>query len=616
MCGILASFDPKGESQPHFAKALNYLAHRGPDDSGIYRSSCQRLYLGHRLLRIVDPQGGLQPIGNSRGDIYAVVNGEIYDDEVLRKELQAKGYLFTTSSDAEILIHLYAEYGLQCLDKINGEFAFVLWDESHQRIFAARDRFGIKPLYFTKHKGGLLVASECKALFALGVPMKWDSQTLRHVFSHQYPLPEQSLFADINALPPGHLLIYEDGVLDCQSYWDIPYAPNHSSPDDFWTLLCRAVSRRLRANCKRAVYLSGGIDSATILAISSQYTTTPLDSYTVQFWNTSYDESALAAEIAARFNSRHHRVPVSQRDIITNFEDAVWFGECFAINGQLPAKFILSKRVQADGVKVVLSGEGADESLLGYPHLKQDWIHHYGQSELQQRLDNENVKARGVFLPQGKPQKGIPTFLQAKQEFGTFIHRLMYPQAAADILRNPPVDTVLQRFQRPSNPVYRASHMWTKLSLAGYILRGIGDGMEMAHGVEGRPPFLDHELFAFCTQLPMEQKIQAGTEKYILREKMKELLPLSLCNRPKHPFISPPIDVFAHDYGYRFLQDVLRSSLLHDIPFIDPKRVNAYLDTLHRDGANRHTYNEAPLMLLLSAALMQNRLNHFRRELQ
>ena len=442
MCGILACFDPSRNVNGRFAQALDSLSHRGPDDRGVYRSPCQRLTLGHRLLQIVDPDGGRQPIGNKSGDIQVVVNGEIYDDGRLRKELQAKGYGFSTRSDAEVLLHLYAEYGIACLDKINGEFSFVLWDQRKQRLFAARDRFGIKPLYFAYHEGALLLASECKALFYLGVPIAWDEKTLKHVFSHQYPLPEQSLFAGISAVSPGHFLLWEGKEVRIQSYWDICYQEKKLSADQFLPLLSRAVSRRLRASCRRAVYLSGGIDSAAILAISNQYTNQPLDSYTVQFTVSEYDESAIAAKIAEHLGSKHHLVPVTQEDILFTLEDAVWYGECFAINGQLPAKYILSKRVQADGVKVVLSGEGADEALLGYPHLKQDWVHHYGKAEQQDRLDQENHKTKGVFLPQNLTT-GTPTFLQAKCEFGRQLHQWMYPQAVLDIQDYQPNNTFI-----------------------------------------------------------------------------------------------------------------------------------------------------------------------------
>ena len=211
-----------------------------------------------------------------------------------------------------------------------------------------------------------------------------------HIFSHQYPLPEQSLFEGIHALPPGTLLVYKNNRCTFSSYWEPSYEiQEEGTPEEFLYLLDKAVRRRLRAHCTRAVYLSGGIDSASILALSTKHTAQPLDSYTVQFSVSEYDESQLAAQIAQHLHSRHHIVPVHQEDIISNLEDAVWFGECFAINGQLPAKYILSKRVQADGVKVILSGEGADEALLGYPHLKQDWINHYGTTHIQDQLYQE-----------------------------------------------------------------------------------------------------------------------------------------------------------------------------------------------------------------------------------
>ncbi|MAA80412.1 MAG: asparagine synthase (glutamine-hydrolyzing) [Deltaproteobacteria bacterium] len=603
MCGILASWNHERNPNPLFEKALQSLSHRGPDDSGLYTSSCNRVQLGHRLLSIVDPDSTPQPFTNEKQDIWAVVNGEIYDGHTLRRKLTNAGYRFRTKSDSEILIHLYEEYGDSCLEQINGEFAFVLWDGRRKRLFAARDRFGIKPLYYSIHEKGIYLASESKAILMLGVQATWNLTTLMHIFTHQYPLPEQSLFTKISSIPPGHHLVFHQKKLTLTSYWQPSFTiQKKGSQEEFLYLLDKAVQRRLHAHCKRAVYLSGGIDSASILALSAQHTPQPLESYTVQFSVSDYDESILAARIAKHIGSKHHIVPVTQDDIITNLEDAVWHGECFAINGQLPAKYILSKHVQSNGVKVVLSGEGADEALLGYPHLKQDWIEHYGMEHNQHLLNQENQKTRGIFLPKSSIRKDMPTFLQAKLEFGHTLQSWMTPQAKKDIQNYNPLHIVQERFSGIQNPVYRASTMWTKLALANYILRGIGDGMEMAHSIEGRPPFLDHELFTFCTQLPISQKIHNGIEKHILRESMTSLLPDWLCKRPKHPFLAPPVHIFSTPRGNEILQDTLRSHWLDDIPFFNSKTVRAYLDN------NKHR-SEGPLMLILSAVLMQKNLH-------
>jgi asparagine synthase (glutamine-hydrolysing) len=615
MCGILARFDRRGRENHLFSSALDTLSHRGPDGRGVFKSVCGRVHLGHRLLRIMERQTVAQPIQNHKHNIHVIVNGEFYDEKILKEELEKKGYVFSSESDSELLIFLYEEYGLSCLEKLNGEFAFVLWDQKKEVLFAARDRFGIKPLYFWEDPEQLLIASESKALFSLGVEAKWDPITLRHIFTHQYPLPHQSLFNGISALPPGTFLLASAKGVELHKYWDISYTGKPSNPQDFMYFLSRAVRRRLRARAKRAVYLSGGIDSATILALSTKELNTALDSYTVRFSVDSYDESLYAAKIANYCNSNHHIVDVTQEAIVSNLEDAVWYGETFAINGQLPAKYILSKRVRSDGVSVILSGEGADEALLGYPHLKQDWLQRLSPKErhrLSKRLEEENVLSKGVFLPtkclQGL-QTNVPTFLRSKLEFGEVLYGLMTHEAQLNIDSEQIVSSLLSTFSLPDDSVYRSAYLWSKLALTSYILRGIGDGMEMAHSIEGRPPFLDHEFFSYCSSLSLPNKIFDGIEKNILRTQMRSLLPDWICCKAKHPFIAPPLCLFSSESGEEFIQDTLRADYLNDVPYIDAVKVRGYLDFVTKQKPQERIHSEAPLMLLLSAALMQKRMN-------
>jgi asparagine synthase (glutamine-hydrolysing) len=330
-----------------------------------------------------------------------------------------------------------------------------------------------------------------------------------------------------------------------------------------------------------------------------------------------YDESQEASKIADHFGSRHHIVDVGQEDIITHLEDAVWYGESFGINGQLPAKFILSKRVQQDGVRVVLSGEGADEALLGYPHLKQDWLYSCTEEErlnVQKLLDTEHALTKGVFLPTSTHEHAThPTFLQSKLEFGAVLHSWMTKEGKEQLVQHDPVGALFRYFSLPKHRVYQGAHLWTKLALAGYILRGIGDGMEMAHSIEGRPPFLDHELFSFCSSLPMKHKLHNGIDKRILRSSMKGILPSWVCTKPKHPFLAPPISIFSSPRGSELMHDMLRSKHIYDIPHIDPQRVHTFLDELkkNQDQTSRVRL-EAPIMLLLSAVLMQKRISEHR----
>ena len=619
MCGIIASFGRIPITEQKWEQALQSLVHRGPDDEGSYVSRDKRVRLGHRRLSIMDLEGGHQPLGNEDGSIWAVVNGEFYDEIELRGQLIAKGHVFQTHSDSELLVHLYEEYGVECLSYLNGEFAFILWDEKQQILFAARDRFGIKPLYFARKQGGVIFASESKALFALGVQPSLSETTLMHIFTHQYPLSNQSLFERVEQLPPAHFLMIQDSSLKIQSYWDISFSDvklqgsESEISEQFDQLLEKAVKRRLRTEVPKAVYLSGGIDSATILALASQHEGNGrIPCYGVQFEVADYDESELAKQIATHCGQEYTPVLVTQEDILTHLEDAVWYGESLAINGQLPAKFILSQRVNQEGIKVILSGEGADEALMGYPHLKQDWLDGLSieeQAGYQKQLQQENQLSKGVLLPQSG-SSDLPTFLQAKTGFGRILHSWLSEAALEKINRYRPVERIFEYFDSaPAEKLSKATYLWTKLALANYILRGIGDGMEMSHSIEGRPPFLDHELFEFCTKLPISFKIHQGREKYILRETMRNRLPEWLIQRPKHPFLAPPVSLFGSKRGDELLQSVLRSSVLSEIPFVQPKKVHQFLDRFALMDTAQKGMMEPPLMLLLSACLLQKRLH-------
>ena len=615
MCGILGYFGQQLPSPTRLTKALQSIQHRGPEYCGQFRNARNTLWLGHQLLRIVDQKGGEQPLHNEDGTISLVLNGELYDDAIIRQDLQRKGHHFQTSSDAEILIHLYEEYGLSCLEYLRGEFAFILWDDRQNRLFAGRDRFGIKPLYYSEMANGLALASEMKALLHLGIPFTWDVQTLQHIFTHQYPLGHQSFAENISVLEPGQYLLATPHNVEVHTYWDIQY-PTHpeqySDPSVFLQKLRLALKRRLRADCDFGVYLSGGIDSASILALIAEQGEPP-PSFSVSFAVDDYDEAEYASQIANHYGSQHHIVAVTQDDILGHLEDAVWFGESFAINGQLPAKYLLAKYVHQQGIKMVLSGEGADEALLGYPHLKQDLLRYKPQyfPHMHSILEQENQLTKGIFLPRNTNlHSHLPSFLQSKLEFGQTFQQWLHPDALLEFSQENIIQKLFDKYTLPENPVYGATYLWTKMALHSYILRGIRDGMEMSHSIEGRPPFLDHDFFEYACALPLEWKITEGREKYILRQSMMGLLPEWMCQKPKHPFIAPPIGLYATSKGEELIQDILRSESIQKIPYIDVHRLWHFLDQWPSMSLSQRQEIEPPLMLLLSATLFQKRLDN------
>ena len=606
MCGILSVV---GTSTPPllFEKALRSLHHRGPDGSGVY--SNDTVLIGHRLLHIRTAEPLPQPLYNEDESIVVAVNGEIYDAEDLRASLIKKGHHFRTMSDSELVVHLYEDYGENFLHLINGEFAFVLWDSVNKKLIAARDRFGIKPLYWTHFDNGIALASESKAFFELGVRPEWDLQTISHVFTHQYPCPEQSLFLGIRQLRPGHFLKFERNTIEIQKYWELSFHGHEvqSSLDqtaELRRLLFSAVQRRLVGNAKKAIALSGGIDSASILAVASELTDVSLPCYTVRFDDATYDESPIAEKTASHFGQPFKAVHVSQMDLLDALEDAVWMGESLAINGQLSAKYLLSKQMKADGIKVVLSGEGADEAFLGYPHFKQDLC---AMSDIKppwlKSLSSQNALTQGIFLPRKVSSRysNLPAFLRAKLEFADVFQPLM---CASKTLSIPKVLNHLMESlgNAPTQLIRQAQKSWIELALANYILRGIGDGMEMAHGIEGRPSFLDHHLFEWAVKQPLHCHIEplSGVEKSSLRKAMVGILPDWMVCRPKHPFIAPPIHHSANPKCHATIKSILNSSYLDDLPFVDAEKVRSFSFV--------KSVPEAPLMLILSMCLMQKRM--------
>ncbi|HTE19953.1 MAG TPA: asparagine synthase (glutamine-hydrolyzing), partial [Armatimonadota bacterium] len=351
MCGVVAILSqsaPVGEET--LQRALEALRHRGPDGSGVWGTPDRRVALGHARLSVIDLETGAQPLSSEDGQVVAVVNGEFYDWERIRRILEQRGHRFSTHSDSEILVHLYEQYGQDCLRHLRGEFAFVLWDGRRRQLFAARDRWGIKPLCYVMVDGTLYLASEAKGLFAAGVRAAWDREAFFQAAHLQYVPPDRTLFAGVCQLRPGHSLIAADGEVRTHGYWYLDYPPvEHAAMDaseadivhELRELLDEAVRLRLRADVPVACHLSGGLDSSAVLGLAARHSPRPIDCFTVSFDAAPYDELRVAEEMARHAGANLHPVRVTQDDLVEHLSDAVYFSEGLAINGHLTAKFLL-----------------------------------------------------------------------------------------------------------------------------------------------------------------------------------------------------------------------------------------------------------------------------------
>lgn len=632
MCGIIGIYNSaKPIDKDSLRRAGDTLAHRGPDGEGFYLAEDRRTALAHRRLSIIDLATGAQPLKNETGDIYAVVNGEFYGYDSLRKNLAARGHVFATRSDSEILIHLYEEYGVECLEHLRGEFAFILHDRRKNLVFAARDRFGIKPLCYTQLPDGmLLLASEAKALFALGAPARWDLESFHSAASLQYTLPGRTLFDGIRQLKPGELMLAYGKTIKTQIYWEMDFLPEAQTDNDetaatemIESALKDALRERLSADVPVCFHLSGGLDSSGLLGLATAMTGQTQDAFTVRFGHDGYDEYPVAAETAAAQGARLHVVDVTQVDLVTHLPDAVYHGEGLAINGHLAGKYLLNRAIRAGGFKVALSGEGADEIFAGYPHLRQDlWAMDTANDatavERQAALLAANGASAGVqtALGTGLSTQGaadalgyVPSFLAAKATLGKRVHALLAPAFRARFAGVDAYAALMQETQAAETTagrhnVNRSSFLWSKTALANYILRTLGDGMDMAHSVEGRLPFLDHHLFAAARRLPISMKIKNGQEKYILRRALKPYITDTVYRRQKHPFMAPPVSMFSSPALAAMVSDHFASGSFAALPFFDVKAARALPAQLASMPAEERRAQEPVLMAMLTAHVL------------
>ncbi|HEY9774540.1 MAG TPA: asparagine synthase (glutamine-hydrolyzing) [Planktothrix sp.] len=630
MCGVVAIWAPKGGVETaELDAAARALDHRGPDGKGVWVSPRHNVGLAHARLSIIDLTTGAQPIANEDETIHIVVNGELYDFERIREDLRRRGHRFRTNSDSEIAIHLYEEYGVGFLDYLRGEFAIVLWDERKQLLLAARDRFGVKPLVYSVQNGKLFVASEAKAIFAAGVRAAWDAESFFHAANMQYTLPHRTLFAGILQLQPGHYLIAHEGKIETQCYWDLDYAcdsdlsatvDERMAIEQFRHQLSEAVRLRMRADIPVCFHLSGGLDSSAVVGLAAEHASGPLDCFSVSFEEESYDEFEIASEMARHVGARFHPIRITQKDLIANLSDAVYYSEGLAVNGHLPAKYLLNREIRRGGFKVALTGEGSDEAVAGYPHLRSDLFRNTGRDDLLPALHNSNKASQGIMLQHGRSLpltavesrlQYVPSFLEAKGTLGyklcsvldtNFKSRFSGIDCYEELVDCFPVETQM----RGRNHVHQSLYMWSKTALANYILRTLGDGCEMAQSVEGRLPFLDHQLFQFVRNLPLSLKIKGTVEKFILRESVKDCVTDTIYRRQKHPFVAPPFSRYLNG-AQENIQDTLRSEAFASVPFFDRDKVIALLDSLEDLKPDERAATDPVLMMALSASALHER---------
>ncbi|MEO8454991.1 MAG: asparagine synthase (glutamine-hydrolyzing) [Sphingomicrobium sp.] len=557
MCGIFCAV---GCSVPDSAleNVFGALEHRGPDGRGNFTDNSALVTIAHTRLAVIDLATGAQPMQSQDGNVVLACNGEIYDFERIRSSLEAKGHRFRTKSDSEVILHLYEEFGPDCFEQLRGEFAFLLYDRKKRLLIAARDRFGIKPLYFSRLQQGFVFASEMKAIFASGlVDPKIDMTALD-------PLREQDVkhahfpFEGIEQVPPASYVAVDvaERTLETVRYWSaeipatsaeavreaLPEAPAASARLVLQELE-EAVRLRLRADVPVGLYLSGGIDSAFVAALMKRNLSAQPHSFSISFEGSDRNERDFARRAANFVGTAHHEISVTKESLWANLADALWFSELPFVSLAPVGKFLLSKEARKH-VTVVLTGEGADEVFLGYRT--------YFQKAIRESRGGSAKSARA--RAQTRRLK-LGAFSNTAQRVSLLlVHKSQRQRLAAA--------RASRRLPEPSTePLINAVQEARIAAMPLDILCYLGDREEMAHSLEARLPFLDHKLYDAAKTIPVDFKMRAGLEKAVLRDAAKGLLPEDLRLRRKTGFMltSDAVDFFGVD---RSATSALRATYL------------------------------------------------------
>lgn len=580
------------------------IRHRGPDEQGVYVQG--PVGLGATRLAIIDLEGGHQPISNERSTVWAVFNGEIYNFLHLRATLAERGHEFVTHSDTEVLVHLYEEYGDDFVLQLQGMFAVAIWDEPRARLVLARDRLGIKPLFYALHDGALLFGSEIKTILRAGLPRSVDPVALHDYLSFDYVPGPRTMFARIRKLQAGHLLIW-DGKLTTRKYWDVP-ARTLDLPSDIDALgtqlrglLQDAVRDAMVSDVPVGAFLSGGLDSSLVVALMAQVATEPVRTFSIGFRERSYNELPFAREVAQRYGTQHHEFVVEPHIHEVIHEIVDHFDEPFADSSAVAAYYV--SEVASRHVKVVMSGDGGDEIFGGYTIYQADRL-----ANLYRRLPRllgERVIPRLVQrLPASERKMSWDLKLRRFVEharldplaahgswriiFSEEMKERLYADQAAE--RHDSLELLRGYFDEyPHNDALnRFMYVDTKVSLVDDMLTKV-DRMSMAHSLEVRVPLLDHRLVEWMSQVPSNLKVRGLNLKYLLKHVARDLLPSSIVDRRKAGFHVPIPGWIKHELRPLVEEQLEESTVIRQGVF-DPAYVRGLLAD-HRAGRNNYSRN-------------------------
>ena len=584
ICGVVCGDDSVTVEQPLLERMCSVLAHRGPDDHGWflrrYKNGTNALLvgLGHTRLSIIDLDTGQPPMSNEDGTVWIAFNGEIYNFQSLRPPLESKGHKFRTCSDTEVIVHAYEEWGTECVERFRGLFAFALWVERERRLLLARDRLGQKPLYYWHDGHRFAFGSELKALLQVpGVPRRVDPRALYSYLTYQYVPHPLSMFAGIRKLPPAHSLVWQDGRIEERRYWLPDFALERQRSAEAWCAELRerlkeATRLRLISDVPLGAFLSGGIDSSITVGLMSQIAGPGVKTFSIRFEEKKYDESDYAREVAEHFHTDHREMTVRPNavDIIPKL---VWhYDEPFSDSSAIPTYYV--SQMTREHVKVALTGDAGDECFAGYPRYRAVKLGHYfdrlpepvrwlAAHRLWQKLpasvEQKTVRRRLKRLCQALAMPPRERYLEWIAIFNDDRKLALCSKELLDQVRETPSLWALGRYYDLCAS-RDAVGQTTFVDLLSYLpddLMTKVDIASMAHGLETRSPFLDHEVVEFAATMPTSLKLRGLTSKYVLKQAFKDLLPAHILRRRKMGFGVPVAEWFRGE-----LKDYVRDVLL------------------------------------------------------
>ncbi len=642
MCGVAGIVAMRAGASPPSREALERmvaaLAHRGPDEFGLYRDDVAGL--AHARLSVIDLHTGQQPMTDEEHAAWIVFNGEIYNYVELRTELLSLGHRFRTSSDTEVVLHAWRAWGDDAFGRLNGQWAVAIWDARARELVLARDPIGICPLHLCEHGGYLYFASEVKAIFAANrdIPRAFDPIGLAQTFTFWSIVPPQGVYEGVTELEPGHVRRYRgDGrVMECA--FPTPGYPDETGRNgEFTGSLSDAVTavraalhdatslRLLRSDVPVGCYLSGGLDSSLVAALSHQIVGARLRTYSLRFDDAEYDESEFQRLMVERIGSQHREVVVSRHDIATVFPEVCYHAERPLLRTAPAPLFLLSRLVRDDGIKVVLTGEGADEMFAGYDLFREGKVRRFWARQPHSRWRSRLLERLYPYLARSPvSQQAI-----ARQFFGRNLHRYrdigfahgtrwdttsalrrllsrdLREQTAGYDAVGRFIATLSPEVARWS-PLAQDQHIEVRTLLAGYLMASQGDRMLLGNSVEGRFPFLDPNVVALANSLPDDFKLRVLDEKHVLKQAAMGLVPSGIVQRPKQPYRAPDALSFVGDDAPAYIAEALSESAINEAKVFDAKAARQLYDKCRArstDGPLSNSDNMA-LVGLLSTQLL------------